>query len=63
MDQIQGGHAIFDLQSHRVITRWKFIVKHIEEMAAHEKATSLKFKKISGVIYYIDSISGVEYEY
>ena len=69
-DKIQYGHAIFDLHSHRVITRWKIIeipitktiIKHIEEMATHDKVTFLKFKNRAEVVYDNDWISGVVYE-
>ena len=70
MDNIKGGHEIFDLHGHRVITRWKIIklpipkaiIKHIEKMLAPEKVTSLKFRNRAGVTSDNDWISGVEYE-
>ena len=70
MDKIQGKHEIFDIKSHRVITIWKIIeipipksiIKHIEEIVAREKVTSLKFKNRVGVIYDNYWIAGVEYE-
>ena len=70
LDRIQGGHEIFDLHSHRVIkirkmieiTILRAIIKHIEEIGAHDKVTSLKFKNRAGFIYYIYWIAGVEYE-
>ena len=69
LDKIQGGRYIFDLKIHRVIRRQKIIeiplpkvrIKHIEEMATHEKATSIIFKNISGYISYNDWIAGVKY--
>ena len=47
LDKIQSGNNIFDLHSHKVITRHniietptiKAIIKHIEEMAARDNAT------------------------
>ena len=50
LDKIQGGHAIFDLHSHRVIKRRKIIeitipreiIKHVEEMVDCDKVTLLK---------------------
>ena len=70
MDKIQGKHEIFDIKSHRVITIWKIIeipipksiIKHIEEIVAREKVTSLKFNNRVGVIYDNYWIAGVEYE-
>ena len=70
LDKIQGGSDIFDLHSHKIITRRKnieikipkTILKRIEEMAASEKVTSLKFKNRSGVINDNNWIAGVEYE-
>ena len=47
---------------HFEITIPKAIIKHIEEMAARDKVTLLKFNNIAGVIYDNDWISGVEYE-
>ena len=70
LDKILGEHEIFDLHSHKVITGRKSIeipipreiIIHIEEMAAHEKVTSLKSKNRTGVIYDNHWIIGVEYE-
>ena len=70
LDTIQGGHEIFDIHSHRFITRRKIIeipipkamIKHIEEMVADEKSTLLKLKIRAGVIYDNNWISGVEYK-
>ena len=67
MDKIQSGHDIFDLHSHRVITGGniieipinKAIIKHIDEMAAHDKVTSLTFKNRAGFIYDNVWIAGV----
>ena len=68
LDTIQCGHDIFDLQSHRVITRQKIIeipipmiiIKHIEEIIASEKVTFAKIQEQSGSnIYNNDWISGV----
>ena len=47
LDKKQGRHEIFDLNSHRVITRRKIIeipihnaiIKHIEELSACDKVT------------------------
>ena len=70
MDKIQGGHEIFDLQSHRVITKQKMIhisipreiIKHIEEMSASDRVTLLKFRNRLGFIYDNDWIAGRGYE-
>ena len=70
MNKIRGGHYIFDLKSHIVIIGQKSIeipltkvwIKHIEEMAAHEKATSIINRNREGDIKYNDRIAGVEYE-
>ena len=71
LDKIQGGHNIFHLHSHIVITRWKIIeipipkatIKHIEEISGRDKVTLIKFKNIAGVVFDNDCIAGVEYEY
>ena len=65
--KIQGGHDIFDLHGHIVITRNeiigitipKAIIKRIKEMAARDKVTSQRFKNRAGVIYDNDWIPGV----
>ena len=70
MDKIQGGHEIFYLHSHIVITIWKIIeitipkelIKQIREMATHDKVKFLKLKNRAGVIYDNDWIAGMEYE-
>ena len=70
LGKIKGGHDIFDLHSHRVITRRniikipisKAIIKYIEEMASHDKVTSLKFNNRAGVIYDNEWTAGVEYK-
>ena len=70
MYKIQGGHDIFDIHSHRVITKRNVIeipipeaiIKHIELMAACEKVTSLKLKNSVGVRSDNYCIAVVEYE-
>ena len=69
MYKIQVRHEIFNLSSHRVIRGWKIIeipipksiIKHVEEMAARDKVTLLKFKNRAGIIYDNDWIVGVEH--
>ena len=68
LNKILGVHEIFGLHSHRVITIWKIVEipitneinKHIEDITACEKVTSLKLKNIAGVIYDNDWIAGVK---
>ena len=68
---MQGRNYIFDLHSHRVITAQKIvdiiipnaIIKHIEEMATHDKVILLQFKNRPGVLYYNYWIVAVGYEY
>ena len=60
----------FYLHSYIFIIIWKIIeipinksiIKHIEEMAAHDKVILLKFNNRTWVIYDNDWIAGVEYE-
>ena len=67
---MQGRNYIFDLHSRRVITEQKIIdilipnaiIKHIEEMATHDKVILLKFKNRVGVLYYNYWIVAVGYE-
>ena len=69
-DIIQGGHEIFDLHIHRVITRQKIIeiaiikaiIKHTEDMDAFDKVTPIKFNNRVRVIYGNDWIAEVEFE-
>ena len=69
IDNLQGGHKILDIHTHRVVTRrkvipipvTKLVIQHIEDWAKRDKVKSLKFKNRIGVIYDADWIAGVDY--
>ena len=68
---MQGGHEVMDLNSGRMVTRYKvtecpvtpLVIKAVEAMAAKQNIKSLKFKNRHGVIFHpADWIAGVDYE-
>jgi hypothetical protein len=68
---MQGGHALYDLNSGRVITRARVtqipvtdvVIKAIEHIAEDQGFKSLKFKNRKGAIFHdADWIAEVDYD-